>query len=272
LLALMAACAAVSSVHAAALVPLYWAEGSTSAAGVYSYESPGAAQIGVSIFGVIPTNALQGFPDNDVVNYFRTVSDLPGALTAYNAVLLGNLSAYGGLTATFNLFDTALAAGAPFPASALVGETYPGQVGSNAGIRLMFMGGYYNDPSNGVTPNEWWSNPAVAYVTSMNNGQDVTLTVAFDPSLWSNYYGHMGNENAATETQFQDALSGVTRLGLSFGSGYFFSDGFAFDTGGSAQIQLDGIGATDAAPEPGTWAMVTVALCALGFLRRRSGS
>ena len=85
----------------------------------------------------------------------------------------------------------------------------------------MFMGGYLG---SGM-PNEWWSNPAAAYVTSMDNGQDVTLTVAFDSSLWSNYNGINGS---ADTVEFEEALAGVTRIGLSFGSGYFFSDGFAF--------------------------------------------
>ncbi len=265
LLALMFVTLVVSSLHAdTTLNALYWAESSSTS--VYNYNSPMATQNGSSVVGVIPTDANQNSPDNDVVNYFRTDTDLSGASAAYNDVLLGDLSLYTGLTVTFNISDTALAPGAPFAASALVGETYTGETGSNAGIRLMFMGGTYVDPVYGVTPNEWWSNQTVAYVTSMDNGQDVTLTVAFDPSLWSNYYGSMGNASAATVTQFNDALADVTRLGLSFGSGYFFSDGFAFNTGGTAQIELDEISAT---PEPGTFALLAGTLGVLALLRRR---
>lgn len=262
----------LSALRAGTLNAIYWAEGSTNPSGTYTYESPAATQNGSSVIGVIPTGASQSSPDNDVVNYFRTVSDLPGAAAAYDGVLLGNLSGYIGLTATFNLFDSAHPAGAAFAASDVVGETYPGQVGSNAGIRLMFMGGTYVDPVNGITPNEWWSDSSGAYVTSMNNGQDITLTALFDPSLWSNYYGHVGNESAATQAQFDAALAGVTRLGLSFGSGYFYSDGFAFDTGGAAGIQLDGISGIPSAstPEPGTAAALGGALCILALLRRRS--
>jgi hypothetical protein len=255
--------AAGAPLRAGVLVASYWAEGSTDPSGVYDFGSPMAAQAGSSIIGVIPTDATS--PDLDVVNYFRTLSSLPGASAAYDSILLGDLSGYTGLTATFNLYDSALPANAPFSAAQFVGE-----MGSNFGIRLMFMGGYLTDG----TPNEWWSNPVVADPTSMNNGQDVTLTAAFDPAQWSNYYGHIGTESAETQTEFDQALAGVTRLGLSFGSGYFFSDGFALNTGGAAQIELKNMEAMSAngssVPEPGTLAILGGALCALALLRRHS--
>jgi hypothetical protein len=233
--------------HAGALNPSYWAEGSTDSSGNYSPFSPQATLSGNSVLGYIPTDTNS--PDNDVINYFRTSTAMAGS--AYDGIYLGDLSGQSGLTATFSLYDSALDPGAPFLASDIVGETYPGEVGSNASIRLMFMGGYLPD---GITPNEWWSNPGSVSVTSMNNGQAVTLSVAFDPSQWSNYNGQVGSTDAA---EFQEALSGVTRLGLSFGSGYFFSDGFGFDTGGTAYLQLDAI---DATPEPGTFAILAAGL------------
>jgi len=274
LLALLFATVVVSSLHAdTTLNALYWADASTDASGNYNTESPRATQSGNYVVGVIPTDANQNSPNNDVVNYFRTVSDLPGASAAYNDVLLGDLSLVTSLSVTFNLFDSALPLGAPFPASALVGETYPGEVGSNASVRLMFLGGTYVDPHYGVAPNEWWSNPTAAYVTSMDNGQDVTLTVPLDPSLWSNYYGRMGNSTGAS-VWFYDALADVTRLGLSFGSGDFFSDGFAFNTGGTAQIEIESISVTSSrvAPEPATFVLFGGAFCVLALLRRRSRS
>ena len=267
--------AATCCLHASTINAAYWADATTDSAGNYT-NSPLATQVGNSVAGVIPTDASQTQPDLDVINYFRTIGSLNGASAAYDGTLLGNLTGFTGLTATFRINDDAVAAGAAFAASSIVGETYPGQDGSNAGIRLMFMGGYLSDG----TPNEWWSDSAVAYVTSMMNGQDVTLTIDFDPSLWSNYYGHVGTESADTVSQFDTALAGVTRLGLSFGSGSFFSDGFAFNTGGSATIQLDSIGAfggspapePSSTPEPATFVLLGGALVGLGLFRRESHS
>jgi hypothetical protein len=243
------------------LNPAYWAESSTNAAGDYAFNSPMAGWNGSALTGVIPTDGIQTSPDNEVVNYFRTDTDLAGASAAYGGVLLGNLSGVTSVTFTFSLSNSTLANGAAFAASDLVGETYPGEVGSNAGIRLMFMGGYLTDG----TPNEWWSNPEGSFVTSMNNGQAVALTVSMVPSQWSNYNGQGGS---TVPTQFEDALAGVTRMGLSFGSGDWFSDGFSFNTGGSASIQLDSVGITGT-PEPATWSLLSAGLLGLGVVLRR---
>jgi hypothetical protein len=62
----------------------------------------------------------------------------------------------------------------------------------------------------------------------------------------------------------------VSRLGLSFGSGFFFSDGFAFDTGGTASVNLDAIGAVSATPEPGTFGLLLAGgVILLGAARRK---
>jgi len=95
------------------------------------------------------------------------------------------------------------------------------------------------------------------------------LAVNFDPSLWSNINGVMGN---ADVTDFDAALSDVTRLGLSFGSGYFFSDGFAFDTGGDAYIELDSVGMTpaiDTTPEPASILLLATLLIIVGYSVQR---
>lgn len=136
LLPLLAACALVPSVHASAILNAsYWAEGSTDSSGNYTSFAPGATQLGSAVIGAIPTNSSQSTPDNGVVNYFRTSSSISGASAAYNGILLGNLSGYTGLTATFSLNNSTLNPGQAFSASGIVGETTPGQVGSNAGLR-----------------------------------------------------------------------------------------------------------------------------------------
>jgi hypothetical protein len=163
-----------------------------------------------------------------------------------------------------------LAAGAGFTSSEIVGEEIPGDPSapSNAALRLVFTGGAPIDASG--TPNEWWFDPSAAVVTSMLNGVDVTVNDPFDPALWSNYNGIVGNSSAEATAQFEDALSDVTRLGLSFGSGDFFSDGFAFNTGGTASINLDSIDATSATPEPGTFGLLLAGgAILLGAARRK---
>jgi hypothetical protein len=251
---------AFASVASADINSAYWSDASYIN-GVYG-QSPAAYQCGAllaSVCGAIPTNGVVDTdPNANVANYFRTGDFIPGAETAYNGVLLGDLSGAISLTATFSISDSLLSPGESLANADIVGEDYPGQ-GPNGGLRLMFMGGYLAD---GVTPNEWWSNPTSASLTSMNNGQDVTLTVNFDPSQWSNYNGQVGTSDAA---DFYGALAGVTKLGISFGSGYFFSDGFAFSGGGTADIELDSIAVAQEAsvPEPGQIILLLTMLAGL---------
>jgi hypothetical protein len=102
----------------------------------------------------------------------------------------------------------------------------------------------------------------------MTNGNFVTLTEAFDPSKWSNVNGKIGTDPLVAG-EFTGALSNVTMLGISFGSGYFFSNGFGFNTGGTASIQLSSIDTTTAAPEPGAMGIVAGALCVIVAIRRK---
>jgi hypothetical protein len=248
--------------HAGVLNAANWAEGSTDSTGNYNPWGPAATPNGASIIGYIPTDANQASPRNDVVNFFRTGTSLGTATTDYNGTFLGDLSGTLGLAAVFSLNDSNLAEGGQFQAANIVGERYSGQVGSNAGIRLMFMAGYLPDS----TPNEWFSNHAAAYVTSMYNGQDVTLDVRFDPSQWSNMNGLQGDSSDEARAEFEQALSGVTRLGLAFGSGSFYTNGFAFNDGGTAYIQLDNITPT---PEPSCMFPLTAVGLIAAFLVRR---
>jgi hypothetical protein len=249
-----------------------WTESTTDALGNYSH-TPAATQNGNGVTGPIQTDANQAFPDFDVTNYIRTGSDF-GLASGGDSALLGDLSSFSGLSATFNISNSTLAAGAQFTSSEIVGETSPpGTPGSptNSALRLVFSGGgaAFGTLTDG-NPNEWWFDPSPAVVTAMLNGVDVTSNAVFDPSQWSNYDGIVGNSSPAATAQFDEALSDVTRLGLSFGSGNFFSDGFAFNTGGAATINLDAIAAT---PEPGTFGLLLAGgAILLGAARRKRTS
>jgi hypothetical protein len=249
--------------HAGVLTAAYWAEGSTNSSGIYTLGNPLATQSGASVRGSIPTDANQAQPDYDVVNYFTTGNYLAGAQAAYNNTLLGDLSWGEGLFAVFSLNDSNLASGEQFQAGNIVGEVG----GYLPNIRLMFRGA-----NLGQNRNQWWSNPIAAYVTSMYNGTDVELYVPFDPSQWSNFNGQLGNSSAQATSEFEQALSGVTQLGLSFGSGWGFADGFAFNDGGdgTAYVQLDSIVTT---PEPSCmFPLTALALIAAFVVRRKHAS
>lgn len=265
----------------------YWAESWTDSTD--TYQSPDQTKnvvVGGQLVASIPTDGNPDSPDIEVVNYVRTRSDLPGASAYYSGSLLGNLSGTGELTATFSLNNSALAPGEQFQASEFVGEgtgpqmTSPPDLNDPSGytynsgtpspqLRLVFTGStpdLTDDPS-GNTPNEWWSTGSNAvFATSIDNGQDVTLTVSFDPSDWSNYDGKNGALSPAYTNDFNTALSDVSLLGISFGSGDFYSDGFSFDTpGGIASLDVSNI--STVVPEPASFSVL--GLGALALLRRR---
>jgi hypothetical protein len=235
----------------------YWSEYWTNSAS----QSTAADTSKVSISGghltaTVPTDASSnslttGNAGPETVSYVRTRTDLPGASSYYGGTLLGNLTGKTGLTATFNLNNSTLTAGAPI--TGVVGDTY--NVPNNAGIRLYF----YSDANT-----LGWYSKTVAYALQMSNGVDVTLTTDLtDPTQWTNTNGQGGVANDPT---FATSLADVTRVGLALGSGNFYSNGFAFNTGGSAAVQLDAIN-TVATPEPAS--LGVLGLGAVGLLLRR---
>jgi PEP-CTERM motif len=260
----------------------YWAEAFTDSSGTYNSPDQNTTVSGGMLSAPIPTDGDPSLPDYDVVNYVRVYGDsLPGAATYYNGTLLGDLSGASQVTATFNVTNSALSLGSPFQSSQFVGEgtvdshtTY--SFGGDSGeeiytgtptpsVRIFFLGSAAETANGDGSPNEWWADASAADLTSMNNGQDVTLTVSFDPSDWSNYDGHVGDASPAFTTDFDNALSSVERIGLSFGSGDFYSDGWSFDTAGTANLNLESFNTT--VPEPASFSVL--GLGALALLRRR---
>jgi hypothetical protein len=263
----------------------YWAEAFTDSSGNYISPDQNTTVSGGELSAPIPTDGNALLPDYDVVNYVRVYGDaLPGAATYYNGTLLGNLSGASQVTATFNVTNSALTLGSPFQASQFVGEgttdsltqyTSGGDSGQEIyngtptpSVRIFFLGSTAETANGDGSPNEWWADASAADLTSMNNGQDVTLTVSFDPSAWSNYDGHVGDASPGFTTDFDNALSSVERIGLSFGSGDFYSDGWSFDTNGTADLNLQSFSTT--VPEPASFSLLGVGAVAL--MRRRRGT
>jgi hypothetical protein len=248
-------------------VASYWLESTFNSAGAEGVNAFGAPTVSSGqLIGAIPTDtanwpiAAGGGQGYEAVEHLAVSSSLSGADAQYDGSLLGDLSAKTGLTATFSLNSSQIPSGTPFTASEFGGET-GAQV---PGLRLYFKNGNYVDPESpeyGVS--EWWFTPNPALVTGLSNDTSTTLTADFtNPADWTDIDGHSGNTEP---TAFYTALSGVTSLGLSFGSGDFYSDGFGFNNGGTADIALDSINTT--VPEPGTLSILGAG--ALMLMRRR---
>ncbi len=162
------------------------------------------------------------------------------------------------LSATFSINNSTLSSGANFTSNELVGVANPTGP-TDPQIRLWFQGsGAYN---------MWWSDSAVAYVTSMSNGQSVTISESIT-GLWSNLNGH---SNSADPTDFNTAIAAPISVGLSLGTGNFYMDGFGFKTGGTANLTLTSFTGTTATPIPGSGLLAAVGSLALigGMVLRR---
>ena len=265
-------CITSSVVHAedfsSGSVAPYWVESTFDSGGNEGVNAFGAPTVsGGFLVGVIPTDTPtrpssdgggQGYED---VEHVAAATAYAGSY--YNGSLLGDLTGKTGFTATFSLTNSTITAGAPFIASEFGGETgaKPG------GVRLYFKDSNYVDPDApeyGIS--EWWYNPNPALVTSMNNGAETTVTADFtNLSGWSDIDGVSASAEPAA---FETALGGVTSSGLSLGSGNFFSDGFGFNTGGTASINVDSISTT--VPEPASLGLISMAGLVLARRRRRS--
>jgi hypothetical protein len=130
---------------------------------------------------------------------------------------------------------------AKFDISGLTGAfTYYGEPdGSGAGASVR----YYFETANTGGFNEahyWWSNPVAVKLTS--NGTFTLPPVSLsDGSQWSDFYGHAGNDPSYS-AEFTAATQNVTKVGLSFGGGFFFENGVG-TTDGSGTFTLDSFSA-----------------------------
>jgi hypothetical protein len=241
----------------------YWAESWFDASG--AYQSPDSSTVSVTggnLVAAIPTDADQSNTARNTVSYVRTMAELPGAAAAYDGSLLGDLTSKTSLTAVFSLNNSTLAAGEPFTNDMFVASALPGN-DPHPVFRFVFTGPVFL-PSG--VPNQWWSNPVNIDATSMNNGVAVTMTASLDPSQWSNYNGHFGNDPLAAG-EFQSALSNVSRMGIAFSTDVTFGDGFGFNTGGDGSLNF--VSFSSAVPEPASLSLLAIGGIALLTKRRR---
>jgi hypothetical protein len=271
----LAALLAASTLTSAALADsftvssAYWGESATDASG--NYNSPvvptNITGTATSLSAPIMTDGTQALANIDtvnnvsynVVNYVRAWQSLAG--TNYDGSLLGDLSGKSSISASFNLQNSNVASGSQFTIGELAGQ------GLTSGANVAPVDPSIRFSFSGANGSVWFSTVGTS-VTSMSNGADSSLTINFDPSAWSNLNGINGSADTA---DFNAALGDVTKLGFSFGSGYFYSDGFAFNTGGNASFNLDSISTAAAAPLPASvWSGLAMlgAIAAVGQWKR----
>ncbi len=84
--------------------------------------------------------------------------------------------------------------------------------------------------------NYWWSNPIDYPFAPGSSPGEVTLSVPLNPDDWSNLCGEAGSLDPA---DFDAAIGSIKHVGLSFGSGFFFSNGLGVDgSTGNAIFEL----------------------------------
>jgi hypothetical protein len=121
------------------------------------------------------------------------------------------------------------------PVYTYFGEPSCGDVPAN--LRFFFQ----TRPSGPFNPSDyWWSNPVnlelQSLTTATSPSGSVSFENAFQPGLWSNYFGQFGTTDPVG---WDHAASNVTAIGLSFGGGCFFENGVGIMPGtGEAYFRL----------------------------------
>lgn len=146
---------------------------------------------------------------------------------SYNGSLLGDLTGKN-VSATVGVSVTT---GTDFD---YYGE--PDACGRPANVRLYFQtdtGGKFEETDY------WWSNPMSVDLDALAAGSDQTITASLaNPSSWSDFYGHFGNDPAYSDA-FAAAAADVQLIGVSFGGGCFFENGVGIKQGtGSGTFRL----------------------------------
>jgi hypothetical protein len=102
---------------------------------------------------------------------------------------------------------------------------------------------FYFQTSNAGGFNEthyWWSNPVSWPLIGPKPNETMTLKNPFGSgsgAFWSDYFGHFGSD-PAYKAGFEEAISNVTDIGVSFGGGCFFENGVG-ETNGSGTFTLN---------------------------------
>lgn len=78
--------------------------------------------------------------------------------------------------------------------------------------------------------NRWWSNPA-HYELGSHDNQTITVAVPLTPDQWSGLNGEFGHSSAQAQQWFQDTLSNLGRIGVTFGGGCSFGHGVNVSVG-----------------------------------------
>jgi hypothetical protein len=101
---------------------------------------------------------------------------------------------------------------------------------------------FYFQTSNARGFNEthyWWSNPISWPLTGPKPNETMTIKNPFGSgsgASWSDYFGHFGV--GTYQAGFEEAISNVTDIGVSFGGGCFFENGVG-ETNGSGTFTLN---------------------------------
>ena len=81
----------------------------------------------------------------------------------------------------------------------------------------------------------WWANSTIYDLQTTS--ENVTMTVPLTPNQWSSVYGKPGNLNGTTRAGFQDLLTNLGHVGMTFGGRCFAGHGVNV-SGGTARFAL----------------------------------